>query len=201
VAASGDGRTKRGRGRPPSEAAAAHEQILDAVHDMLHETRLRDLTIEAVAKRAGVGKPTIYKWWPSKAALVLDTFEERVVRRLRAVDPADPERAIRAQVAELIRLLNGFFGKVAADLIAEGQADPAVLRAYRDRYVTKRRAFTRDLIDRAQRAGTFRRDVGPDLLIDMIYGPIYYRLLLRHQKLDKRFGEELVDHVMRYVKG
>ena len=59
------------RGRPPSEMAASHDIIMDAVYALLEEKSVRDLTIEAVAKRAGVGKPTLYKWWPTKATLVL----------------------------------------------------------------------------------------------------------------------------------
>ena len=56
------------------------------------------------------------------------------------------------------------------------------------------------MTERAQSTGEFRSDITPDLLIDMIYGPIYYRLLLRHHKLDKRFGDELLDHLMTYLK-
>ncbi len=67
------------RGRPPGEAAVSCEIILDAVHDILMEKSLRDLTIEEVAARAKVGKPTLYKWWPSKAALVLDMLEHKIM--------------------------------------------------------------------------------------------------------------------------
>src|SRR5688572_21996745 len=111
------------RGRPPSEAAASHDAIIDAVYDLLQEKSVRDLTIEEVARRAKVGKPTIYKWWPSKAALVVDMFGERIVGTLKVLGAPTAEQAIRQQATELIRLLNGFFGKVAADIIAEGQSD------------------------------------------------------------------------------
>jgi AcrR family transcriptional regulator len=200
VAALAQDDVKKRRGRPPSAAAASHDAILDAVYDLLHEKPVRDLTVEEVARRAGVGKPTIYKWWPSKAALVMDMFDERIIGELSVPDVGTAEDAIRGQVTELVRRLNGFPGKVAADIIAEGQADPTVLQEYRDRYLTKRREFSREVIERAQASGEFRRDINPDLLIDMIYGPIYYRLLVRHQKLDERFGNELVDHIIFYVK-
>jgi AcrR family transcriptional regulator len=191
---------KRRRGRPRSEAATSHDEIVNAVYELLHDTSVRDLTIEAIARRAGVGKPTIYKWWPSKAALVLDVFEERIVRKLTEPGTKSSEQTIRDQIQELIRVLNGFVGKVAADLIGEGQSDPDILREYYDRYLSKRRAITRGVIERAQSTGEFRSDITPDVLIDMIYGPLYYRLLLRHQKLDKRFGDELLDHLMTYLK-
>src|SRR5882724_347448 len=191
---------KRRRGRPRSEAATSHDEIVNAVYELLHDTSVRDLTIEAIARRAGVGKPTIYKWWPSKAALVLDMFEERVAPQFRVSDADTAEATIRRNVTVLIHLLNGFFGKVSAEIIAEGQSEPDVLREYRERYVLKRRAFSHDVIQRAKASGEFREDVDPQLLIDMIYAPIYYRLLVGHQKLDKRFGDALIDCVMASVK-
>ena len=187
--------TKR-RGRPASTGAISHEKILDAVQEILQDKTVRDLTMEEVAKRAGVGKPTIYKWWPSKTALVLDLFEERMVPSLAVPHASTAEEAIRGQVKELIRLLNGFFGKVARELIAEGQSDPNVLREYQERYVSKRRAFTREAIEKAKATGEFRRDVDAEELIDMIYGPIYYRLMLGHQPLTAAFGNKLVDDVL-----
>lgn len=191
---------KKTRGRPRSVAAASHETILDTVYQILQEKSVRELTIEEVARRAQVGKPTLYKWWPTKAALVMDMFEQRIVDKLAVPDAKTAEQAIRAQVAELIRLFNGFFGKVAADIIAEGQSEPHVLEEYRNRYMSKRRAFTTEQLARAQASGEFTKSIAPDLLIDMIYGPIYYRLLVGHQKLDQRFGKELVDQVLKYVK-
>ena len=174
---------------------------MDAVYELLQHKSVRDLTIEEVARRAGVGKPTIYRWWPSKAALVMDMFEERVVPQYGVPrDDATAEATIRGHVQTLIRLLNGFFGKVSADIVSEGQCDPDVLREYRERYVLKRRAGSRGVIERAKASGEFRADVDPELLIDMVYGPIYYRLLVGHQKLDKRFGDALVDRAMAGVK-
>jgi AcrR family transcriptional regulator len=195
-----DAKKRRGRGRPPGNAATAHDAILDAVYELLQGKSVRELTIEEVAKRAGVGKPTIYRWWPSKAALVMDMFEERVAPQFHASDAATAEATIRRHVTVLIRLLNGFFGKVSAEIIAEGQSEPDVLREYRDRYVLKRRALSHDVIQRAKESGEFHEDVDPQLLIDMVYAPIYYRLLLRHEKLDKRFGDALVDEVMVSAK-
>ena len=189
------------RGRPRRVAATSHQDILDAVYELLQAKSVRDLTIEEVARRAGVGKPTIYRWWPSKAALVMDMFEERVVPQYGVPrEDATAEATIRGQVQTLIRLLNGFFGKVSADIVAEGQSDPDVLREYRERYLLKRRAYSRGLVERAKASGEFRKDADPELLIDMVYGPIYYRLFVGHQPLDKRFGDALVDGVMASVK-
>src|SRR5258707_3797131 len=109
------------RGRPRSAAAASHDAILGAVYDLLHEKSVRDLTIEEIARRAGVGKPTIYKWWPSKAALVMDMLDERIVEDLSAPGASNAEAAIRGLVTKVVRRFNGFAGKVLVEILAEGQ--------------------------------------------------------------------------------
>jgi len=190
---------KKRRGRPRSAAAASHDTILAAVYDLLHQKSVRDLTIEEVARRAGVGKPTIYKWWPSKAALVMDMLDARIVEDLPAPG-RNSEKAIRGLVTEVVRRFNGFPGKVAMEILAEGQSEPSVLQEYRDRYLSKRRACVTEVIERAQASGEFRKDIDPQVLIDMIFGPIYYRRLVRHLKLDQRFADEVVRHALAYVR-
>ena len=106
---------KRGRiGRPPSKTADSHSTIIDAVHFLLQQTSVRDLTMEAIAKRAGVGKPTLYKWWPSKTALVLAMFHERLAGEPMATKARTAEASIRERARHLIAALNGPFGKVMA---------------------------------------------------------------------------------------
>src|SRR5580692_628338 len=107
------------RGRPPSDAAESHAAILDAVYELLQEGSARDLTLEAVAKRAKVGRPTLYKWWPSKSALLFALFHERLDRNDAIPMTGTAEEVIRGKVRRLIRELNGLFGKVLVDLIAE----------------------------------------------------------------------------------
>jgi AcrR family transcriptional regulator len=193
-------RQKKRRGRPPSALAASHNTILDAVYNLLHEKSVRDLTIEEVARRAGVGKPTIYKWWPSKAALVMDMLDERTVEDLSVPGARNAEAAIRGMVRKVVKRFNGFAGKVLVEILAEAQSEPGVLQEYNDRYMSKRLAFATEVIERAQASGEFRKDIDAQVLIDMIFGPIFFRRLLRHQKLDDRFGNELVDRIISYVK-
>lgn len=193
--------TNNMRGRPRGKAATAHDTIINAVYEALQEKSVRDLTIEEIARRAGVGKPTIYKWWPSKIALVIDMFEERIAEALSVSDERTGEEAIRTRVAELITLLNGFFGTIAAQIIAEGQSDPDALHEYQNRYLRHRFAFSIAVIDKAKASGEFVRDIDSGLLTEMIYGPIYYRLLVKKNELNQQFGRDIVDHIMAYVKG
>jgi AcrR family transcriptional regulator len=170
---------------------------MDAVYALLQEKSVRNLTIEEVARRAGVGKPTIYKWWPTKATLVSAMLRERM-----AVVPETPagmtaEEALRRRVRLLIDAFNGPFGQMVAGLIAEGQSEPAILQEFDELFVSSRRAPLVADLERGKAAGELHADTDPGLLSDAIFGAIYYRLLLRRGPLTRRFGEELVEQVLR----
>ena len=177
--------------------AASHAAIIDAVYALLQEKSVRDLTMEEVAKRAKVGKPTLYKWWPTKAALVLAMLCERMAPNLEEPTALSAEESLRFRVRRLIDALNGPFGKIVAGLIAEGQSEPAVLQEFFDRWVSPRRNATIADLQRGKNAGELRSETEPELLNDAIFGAIYYRLLLRSDPLTRRFGEELVEQVIR----
>src|ERR1700756_5295039 len=119
--------SQRGRkGRPPSDMAASHDAIMDAVYALLQKESVRDLTMESVAKRAGVGKPTLYKWWPTKATLVLAMLCERMAPHLDKPVGLTAEESLRLRVRRLIDAFNGPFGPIVAGLVAEGQSDPGI---------------------------------------------------------------------------
>ena len=183
-------------GRPRGETAESHKVILDAVHDLLQAMSVRDLTMDAIAKRSGVGKPTLYKWWPSKAALVFSMFHERLATEGSAPDVATVEAVIRARMKHLIAAFNGLFGKVMAELIAEGQSDPALLRELYDRHIEPRRAATVADLERGKANGEIAPDADPELLVDAIFGPTYYRLLLGRIPLTEEYGNDLIDQVL-----
>jgi AcrR family transcriptional regulator len=185
------------KGRPPSEKAASHDCIMDAVYVALQEKSVRDLTIEEVAKRAKVGKPTLYKWWPTKATLVLAMLCERMAPNLEKPTALSAEESLRLRVRRLIDAFNGPFGKIVAGLIAEGQSEPAVIREFFDRWVSPRRNATIADLQRGKNSGELLSETEPELLNDAIFGAIYYRMLLRSAPLTRRFGEELVEQLIR----
>lgn len=185
------------RGRPLSAMAASHAEIMDAVFALLQEKSVRDLTMEEVAKRAEVGKPTLYKWWPTKATLVLAMLCERMAPKLEKPTALTAEASLRFRVRRLIDAFNGPFGKVVAGLIGESQSEPAIRQAFFDRWVSPRRSATVADLQRAKNAGELRSDAQPDLLNDAIFGAIYYRFLLGLGPFTRRFGEALVQQVLR----
>src|ERR1700757_4676763 len=161
----------RGRkGRPPSEMATSHAAIMDAVYALLQEKSVRDLTMEEVAKRSRVGKPTLYKWWPTKATLVLAMLCERMAPNLAMRTVLTAEESLRLRVRRLIDAFNGPFGKIVAGLIAEGQSEPAIRQEFFDRLVGPRRTATIGDLERGKKAGELRPDTDPDLLNDATFG-------------------------------
>jgi AcrR family transcriptional regulator len=187
---------RKSPGRPRGEAAASHAAIMEAVFQLLQERSVRDLTMEAVARRAGVGKPTLYKWWPSKAALVFAMFHERLTSAPDLAPDASAEAALRTRVRHLIAALNGSFGKVMADLIAEGQSDAGLLKDLFEQHVRERRDATIAEIERGKVSGEFPARLDAVLAVDAMVGAIYYRHLLRFAPLTEEYGERLVDQMI-----
>jgi AcrR family transcriptional regulator len=187
-------------GRPRSEAAVSHAAIMDAVYGLLKEKPARDLTMDAVAKRAGVGKPTLYKWWPSKAALIMAMFHERFGGILEVLEASTAEEALQTRVKHLIAQCNGLSGKVVADLIAEGQGDPSILKKLYESHIRPRRASTAAEIERGIASGEFLAGTETELLIDSIVAPVYLRLLLRHPALTEQYGKQVIDQVLLGIR-
>ncbi len=114
--------TKRREGRPRSEEA--HRAILEATNRILQRTSVRDLTIESIAKEAGVGKPTIYRWWPNKAAVVIDAFFDTMSPHMDYPKADTVADSLKAQLHQVLRLTRGKQGRLMAEILAEGQSDP-----------------------------------------------------------------------------
>ncbi|WP_231730250.1 TetR/AcrR family transcriptional regulator [Novosphingobium sp. Fuku2-ISO-50] len=172
---------------------------MSAVYELLRDRSVRDLTMEMIAREAKVGKPTLYKWWPSKAALVLDMFSERIAAAREPLDAATTEQTIRLRVSRLIDAFNGKFGKVLAELIAEGQSDPTILTELYERHIRPARAATATQIEAGKASGELRAELDTTLLIDTLFGPIYFYLLIRPAPLTQTFGEALVDAAFRGI--
>jgi AcrR family transcriptional regulator len=183
-------------GRPRSEAT--RQAILTAAIDELRDRGYAALTVEGIAARAGAGKPTIYRWWPSKADVVLDALLERA-----AADIPVPDEG--SLPADLVAFLNATFRQhgqrpVLIGLMAQALLDPAFAVAFRDRFLFGRRAALREILDRAATRGEVATDVDPELLIDVVYGVLWYRLMLDHLPLDEEAGEQLAALLVRAVR-
>src|SRR5215210_1807840 len=141
-----------------SRSETSRRAILEATSELLTETSVQKLSIEAIAKRAGVGKTTIYRWWPSKAAVVIDAFVEHHLVHTPIREDVPVPDALRDHLASLIEQYAGSQGRLVAQIIAESQYDESTLHEFRERFWDGRRAATRALVERGMREGTLRDD-------------------------------------------
>ena len=170
--------------------------ILRSASKLFHRHGLRRLTIEAIAEDAGVGKATIYRWWPSKAALVLDAIHDQVGPEIAFPDTGSAREDLRLQIASLIEILTSTrTGKAFIALVAESQHDPALAEAIRDRLIAGRRAATREVVERGIARGELRADLDIAIAIDALYGALYYRLLVSHEPLEPDHADTLIAHL------
>jgi AcrR family transcriptional regulator len=180
---------KRAPGRPRSEQARL--SILRNALKILAERGFSAFTIEDVAERAGVGKTTVYRWWPNKGALIADAFANSTIRSLRFPDTGSLHTDISRQMRELVKIFCSRRGRIVSAILAAGQSDKKLIAAFRDRFLWPRRREAYATLKRGIRRGELPKDVDPNLLLDSLYGPIYMRFLIRHDRLTVDFVDRL----------
>jgi AcrR family transcriptional regulator len=190
---------KRPPGRPRSEES--HQSILRSTLKLLiHHGALAELSIEAIAADANVGKTTVYRWWPTKAALVADAFFASAEEELQFPNTGSVQRDMSLQMRRVIRIFRSERGKVVAALLAGGQSDPELLEAFRERFLWPKRRQAYQTLQRGIDRGELPADSDLDLILDSLYGPIYMRFLIRHDKLDEGFVDDLCGLVLEGLK-
>ncbi len=170
--------------------------ILDAALSLCRERGYAKVSVEAIAARAGVGKQTIYRWWPSKASVVLEALEG-VAARVPTADTGDVMADMRARLAQVVELYaDERFGPHLAALIGEAQHDPALRADLLERYLRPRRADALQRLQLARQEGQLPETLNLDDLADVIFGAVYHRLLLRNGPLDKAYAHFVIDTVL-----
>jgi AcrR family transcriptional regulator len=185
---------RRTPGRPRSEDA--RKAILRSTLRLLQETGFPDLSIEAIATDADVGKATVYRWWPNKAALVADAFSSSADEELRFPNTGSVRDDVSIQMKHLIRVLRGRRGRIVAALIGGGQSDPELIQAFRDRFMMPRRQEAYETLRRGISRGELPADLDLDLTLDTLYGAVYMRFLIRQSGLTEDYVDEVVGLVM-----
>jgi AcrR family transcriptional regulator len=187
------------RGRQRSEES--EEAILSAITTLLKDKRLRDISIEEIARRAGVGKATIYKWWPSKAHVAFDAFSRRLKEMVPICDTGSAERDFRRQLRSLFAFFETPAGMVLRHFLAEGQVDEEFASLFRDRFIRPRREAIGAIFDRAVERGEIRRGLDREVVLDLIYGPGFYRMLIRHEPLERNTVDKMVSALFQGLRG
>lgn len=182
--------TKRSRGRPPSLAARA--KVLATAHDILMGEGFGRLTIEAVAAKSGVSKPTIYRHWSNASELAMAAL-------MMGAETDDAVRGrslflrLRAQMRFLVTAFATTRGRQIALTLAASDPDSEMTKAFRNRVILSSRDRGRELVEEAVRTGSIRAPRDTDVLLDMLYAPVFYRLLLGHLPLTTAFADSLVE--------
>lgn len=183
------------RGRPRSERARA--AVLDAAAVLLTESGIDAVTMEAIAAKAGVSKTTLYKWWPTRAHVMLESLFSRTRETTAVAEDSTLAEVLVQQIHALVRVFRDTeAGPLFADIVAAAQSDPDIRLALDDRWLRPRRAIGEGLLRAAVRRGEL--DAGADVVvaIDQLFAPVYHRLLMGHEPLADTLAPVLVRQVL-----
>jgi AcrR family transcriptional regulator len=200
VKAADESVTRPQRGRQPSPATAA--AILDATRELLAAVGVEGLTVENVAARTGIAKTTIYRRWRSKDELALAVLIAMVEEQAASVSDLGNTRAeLVAFVAQAIKILRStLMGRVMQGLVSELATNPDLAQAFRDRVVAPRVHELTWILERGIERGEVRADADIGMANELLFGPIYYRLLLSGKPLEDGLAERLVDVFLAWVR-
>lgn len=182
------------KGRAPERRSeAARLAVLAAADEMLVERGFGGVTIEGIAARASVGKQTIYRWWPSKVDILLETLVAEADRRLVIREDGPAVDGLRRYLRALARFLTKEDGgKVLLALLGEAQHDAPTAALFHERYLDPRRAAERDALARGIASGELSEGLDLDATLDALIGPIVLRALTG-AKIPRAFVDDLVD--------
>jgi AcrR family transcriptional regulator len=186
--------SKRMPGRPRSEQA--RQAIFRSTLRLLRRNGFPELTIEAIAAEANVGKTTVYRWWPNKGALVVDAFASSAEHELHFPDTGSVFKDMSLQMGQFLSILRGPRGRIVAAMLGAGQSDPDLLAAFRERFLRPRRAEAYKTLRRGIERGELPKDLDLDLVLDILYGAIYMRFLIRHDELSENYIGEVCRRVL-----
>lgn len=186
--------TKPKIGRPRS--VRSQSAIIDATNQLLNEGGGAGLTIEAIAARAGVGKPTIYRWWPSLPDLVLDGL----LKQADAKIAVPPFTSLRETLGQFLRrsmeVINEGAGVHLRFLMANAQQNEGFRQRFRDTFTARRRAVLHAILKQGVDGGHLDPAQNLELLVDLIFGAMWFRLLTGHAAMDETFADELTDVIV-----
>ncbi|HTZ77065.1 MAG TPA: TetR/AcrR family transcriptional regulator [Stellaceae bacterium] len=185
----------RSPGRPRCEET--RNAILRAAYEILEEGGLDAFTIEAVAERSGAAKTTIYRWWPNRGALAIESFLELSEKYAQFPQTESAIADLRTQMRRFARALRGRIGQIVSSILAEAQTCPETRQAFVEGYINPRRAALQQLIDRGVAQGEFRPNLPLNDIGDALYGSLLMRVLLRHAPLSDAAVDQLVDTTLQ----
>jgi AcrR family transcriptional regulator len=175
---------------PRTRSETVRRAILTAAIDLLEQEGYGKLTMEGIARRAAVSKQTVYRWWRTPAAVLMEALSDYASERIPPQDSGPLERDLRRFIRRTVADLHARSGPLVARLMAEAQLDEAFATGFRD-FLALRRQALREVLERARERGEIGPEVDLDLRVEIAFGTIWYRVLSRHAPLSRRFADEL----------
>jgi AcrR family transcriptional regulator len=189
-------KSPRGRPRDP----ATRERILAAAAQLLDDGGITAVTMEAVAAKAGVGKPTIYREWPNAPSVAMAAFLQTARAQPQRKRKGKALDALRDQLHSIARAFATRTGRNTAMMIAAAQNDSELAKVFRNQFIMGRREEGRAILQVAVAAGELKAGIDFDVTLDLIYAPLYFRLLIGHGALDTAFTDAVFDTVIKSLR-
>jgi AcrR family transcriptional regulator len=185
----------RAIGRPRDERAG--RAILVATLELMAERGVRDLRMDDVAERAGVGKATIYRRYRSKDELVADAVAT-LVSEIAIPDTGSTRSDLLALMRQAVELYSGPLAPgLMPALLEETRRNPQLATTLRDQFLAGRRSALSAVLERGVRRGDLRRGLDLELALDVLGGAIFYRLLVTGGPIDERLAQGVVELILR----
>ncbi len=189
---------KQNKGRPRSEKS--RNAILRATNALLLHMSVQELSIEAIAKRAKVGKTTIYRWWPNKTAVVMDALAaQRVTSEVPELTPSSDSEAMMYQLEKLIRMLQSKSGATIAQIFSEAQGDEKSQEIFENNFLSPLIDAIEYSFDQGKKSGEFRADIDTKTAVDILCGPIFFRLMAHPVDFNDAFQETYPKEAIRLI--
>ncbi len=182
----------RGRPRDPRTRAA----VLAAARALLARGGLTSVTIEAIAQMAGVSRPTIYRYWPNAPAVAMAAFLETTGAAKAARSPGSALAALREQLHALADAFAAPTGRSVAAMVAAAQSETELAKAFRNEFIARNRDAARALLERCIADKAIEAPDDMELTLDLVFGPLFYRLLMGHAPITRHFVDRLLDTVI-----
>ncbi len=185
------------RGNRHGRSEAAREAILRAADDLLVEKGFAGVTVEGIARAAGVAKQTVYRWWSSKTEVLMDAFLEDAAADLEPPDTGSLKTDLRAHLRDTARFLTlDDAGAVYRTLVGQAQHDSGLAKAFRARYLQEQRVRDQKPFLRAIARGELSPETDVASLAEWLVGLIHYRVIVTGEPVDDTFVDAIVGNVL-----
>jgi AcrR family transcriptional regulator len=192
--AKSESRAKRPAGRPRSESSRV--SILDAAYSFLEDRPVASISLLHIARKAHVSSATIYRWWPTKEALLLDAFLNKADREVVFQSGGAPLERLKEYILQVGRFFTGKNGIVTARLLTAIQDNPILRKEFLERVYLPRDKEVRAVVKEAIKLSQLPAAMEVSVFLDSIIGPLLARLLIRREQIDEAFVLSVFDRVV-----